>query len=149
MFTVIAAWLVGSSETKHAVFLKRYRDSKFFQWAIFLCKASFCLPCSDQYELLIVSDFFWSGTWLNKLNFMQSAVHTGWRQSYHPLLCMASSCSTILWTVCCWTLHTAVLCSRGCWWGSPQCCTVCMTWRSPRRTSLHMRVCREGQKISY
>lgn len=57
MFTVIAAWLVGSLETKHAVFLKRYWDSKFFQWAIFLCKASFCLPCSDQYELLIVSDF--------------------------------------------------------------------------------------------
>lgn len=69
MFTVIAAWLVGSSETKHAVFLKRYGDSKFFQWAIFLCKASFCLPCCDQHDLLIVSDFFWVGHSVEQIEF--------------------------------------------------------------------------------
>lgn len=62
--------------------------------------------------------------------------------SYHPLWCMASRCSTSLWTVCCWTLHTAGLCSRWCLGDNPRCYKVCTTWWSRRRTCLRMQVCR-------
>lgn len=65
---------------------------------------------------------------------------------YHPLLCTASKCSTILWIVCCWTLHTAVLCNLWCLGDSPQCYRVCTTWRSPHRTFPQRQVCREGLK---
>lgn len=62
--------------------------------------------------------------------------------SYRPLWCTASRCSTILGTAGCWTLRTAVPCSRECCWDSPRCCTACTTWTSPRRTSLRMLACR-------